>query len=91
MQILESLAIIIDPCDYIGWFLCLTVVEGIELFGCGIGPILFCAITAAVFSLAIHGWASLYGVIYSIYFWLLCELPDKESREIYCGFVFHCP
>jgi len=91
MQILESFAILIDPCDYIGWFLCLLVVEGIELFGCGEGSIVFCFITALVFSIKIGGWSALYALICSLYFNHLCKFPDKETREWYCGWQFQCP
>ena len=73
-------------CDPVMLAICWLLIQGIELLGCGLGPYIFCLIT--MYLLIPAAYRGIYGAVCAGLFAVFCFIPDRETREWYCGFAY---
>jgi len=91
-KIQKSTAVISDTCNYVAYALCMAFVAGIDLFGCGLGPVLFCSLSAFLVP-GIYG--GLWGLFCALNYWLYCDLlgdATQAQRRYFCfvSYLYTC-
>jgi len=90
LLILGNHATIRDACNPAMWTICWAVIEGIELMNCGVEPFAFCFTVGLALSAFIGIYSTLWTLTCGEMFAVLCESPDRASREWYCNYQYAC-